>query len=423
MIPSFKQFLIESDIDAQLKKHGIKRTNKFAGIGKEIGGEVYLHRDYEYTLPPELLKVAKQSIPEDYDYQVVKFNPKTGTFSFIKSNDFDTEHEPSVNGGITVKADGSSKPFPDAGWIYHHKWLWVADDYQGFDVEESKRRSLNWVSLPNIDKSRIGQRTFWNKNVTNRLGERMWIKCGDEVKLYSEYMLSEAIKPSIIEYGTDFYNKEWKSIGRDFYITFFKTEDYVYSYLYREGYIGFYASDLKDESKVLSSTSIDDILSNPKLFTAKDTSKFIQVFNNFFFITLGAITHFKADVIYFDGDNKALGNLYDSISRNPSFLKVLGIYGFEYKGKSKLDSRNFFTFGRIGVSLNESSKESILTSNVTGTLYDGTTEVIPKGTRIVINSVDVNSDGSVYITAYARDVKVTVSYDSKIEAEYDGWKL
>ena len=45
--------------------------------------------------------------------------------------------------------------------IYHHKWLFVTDDYPGFDVEESKNRSRKWVSLPNIDYSRIGYKKFW----------------------------------------------------------------------------------------------------------------------------------------------------------------------------------------------------------------------------------------------------------------------
>ena len=168
---SFKQFIYESpETDIALKKLGLKRTNKFGGIGKEIGGEVYLHKDYEHTFPQDLLNKAKSFLPEDYVYNVVKYAPKTGVFSFIISNDFDTNEEPSVDGVVTVKPDGTIKKQGNAGWIYHHRWEWVADDYKGFDVEKSKQRSLKWAGLDGVDKSRIGQRKHWDDNVVPRIG-------------------------------------------------------------------------------------------------------------------------------------------------------------------------------------------------------------------------------------------------------------
>jgi hypothetical protein len=59
----------------------------------------------------------------------------------------------------------------------------------------------------------------------------MWIKEGNEIMLYSEYMLSEAIKPRTIDYGTDCKNKQWKDLGRGFQATYFETEDYIYTNL------------------------------------------------------------------------------------------------------------------------------------------------------------------------------------------------
>lgn len=168
----FKQFIKEDlDLDTKLKKLGLKRGNSHYPVGKVIGGEVYVHKAYENQFPDVPLQNAKNALPKDFKYDVVKFNPKTGTFSFITSNDFDEVDEPSVHGGITVKSDGSSKAFKDAGWIYHHKWQWVADDYKGFDVEESKKRSLKWASLDNVDKTRIGQRKHWDTHVVPRLEE------------------------------------------------------------------------------------------------------------------------------------------------------------------------------------------------------------------------------------------------------------
>lgn len=169
-VTRFKQFIKESpELDAQLRKLGLKRTNKFDHVGKEIGGSVYCHKQYENQFPDDEIAAAKVKLPEGFEYNIVKYNTLTHVISFIQSNDFDTNPEPSVNGGITVFPDGKVKPMGDAGWIYHHKWMWVADDYTGFDVEESKRRSIEWTSLDGIDKSRIGQRKFWDANVIPRI--------------------------------------------------------------------------------------------------------------------------------------------------------------------------------------------------------------------------------------------------------------
>ena len=152
------------NIDTQLKKLGLLRSRKY-GIGKEIGGNIYVYKTYDYVLPQEELYNAKSFLPEGFQYTVVKYNPTTKVFSFILSEDFNTNPEPSIDGGITITSDGKVNSFPAAGWIYHHKWMWVADDYTGFDVEQSKLRSLEWASLPNIDRTRIGQKKYWDANV------------------------------------------------------------------------------------------------------------------------------------------------------------------------------------------------------------------------------------------------------------------
>jgi hypothetical protein len=46
----------------------------------------------------------------------------------------------------------------------------VADDYEGFDVEESKQRSRRQLSLEGVDRRRIGRRSYWVEKVLPRLG-------------------------------------------------------------------------------------------------------------------------------------------------------------------------------------------------------------------------------------------------------------
>ena len=48
-------------------------------------------------------------------------------------------------------------------------WRFVADDYAGFDVAASKQRSLTWMALEGIDKTRIGRKSYWVKQVIPRL--------------------------------------------------------------------------------------------------------------------------------------------------------------------------------------------------------------------------------------------------------------
>lgn len=146
-----------------------KRSTRF-GVGKEIGGAVYVHRDYRSRLP-EVVSQAIKQLPVDFDFCVIKLTLKTNAVSFIQSPDFDSADEPTVGDSVSVAADGSvsrRRGLSDP-WIYHHKWLFVEDDYAGFDVEESKTRSRHWLALPDIDFRRIGRRSFWESSVVARL--------------------------------------------------------------------------------------------------------------------------------------------------------------------------------------------------------------------------------------------------------------
>ena len=143
-----------------------KRSTKF-GVGKLIGGKIYVHKHYENVLPPEILNNAKRFL-NGFDYNIVTYDTRSGNITFTWSPDFDSAPEPTVGEQIVVRQDGKVKKIKPSSdpWIYHHKWLMVADDYPGFDVEKSKQHSLDWMSLPNIDYSRIGKKSFWEKNVT-----------------------------------------------------------------------------------------------------------------------------------------------------------------------------------------------------------------------------------------------------------------
>src|SRR5690606_1873116 len=148
----------------------IPRRSSTFGIGKEIGGAIYVHRSSENVLG-QAIDVARSKLPANFTYEVVKLVPKTGVISFVSSPDFADADEPTVGEIVTVCPDGTirrraQRANPE---IYHHKWLFVADDYPGFDVEKSKQRSEKWLRLQGVDTKRIGRKEYWETEVVPQI--------------------------------------------------------------------------------------------------------------------------------------------------------------------------------------------------------------------------------------------------------------
>ena len=149
-----------------------KRSSRY-GVGKEIGGSVYLHRSYENRFGDVVL-AAKENLPDGFSYEVVKYDYRTNSVSFVQCKDFDTTPEPTVGEIVTVDAEGHVRRRQQSrdSEIYHHKWLFVADDYDGFDVRQSRQRSLSWMALDGVDRKRIGRKSYWETTVVPRLRSR-----------------------------------------------------------------------------------------------------------------------------------------------------------------------------------------------------------------------------------------------------------
>jgi len=141
--------------------------------GKRVGSCVYVHRQYEsQVIPEDVLENAKKLMKwEDINhnlspcYDCVKWNKKTGAITFQWSNyTFDKWDEPEVGKCILVKDNTiRTLPRPKEQQIWHHKWMWVADDYTGFNVEESKARSRLWEPyVTKEEKRKIGYKSFWD---------------------------------------------------------------------------------------------------------------------------------------------------------------------------------------------------------------------------------------------------------------------
>jgi poly(A) polymerase len=83
---------------------------------------------------------------------------------FDQAPDFDTAREPHV--GDYVIVDPRNPNFVNKGHsnsIWHHKWLWVKDNYVGFDVDKSKEWSKMWLSK--LGEPAKGTDVTWNSQL------------------------------------------------------------------------------------------------------------------------------------------------------------------------------------------------------------------------------------------------------------------
>lgn len=149
----------------------IKRAR--IGVGKDMGGILYLHRDYEPLLPNQpALAHAKRTLDAQhpgFQYNVVKAE-KSGRHTFFNSPDFDTEHEPT--GGQYVVTEGGRSAPGATGQLWHHKWMFVGDDYKGFNVDDSFDRSRRWLQIPGINFNHIGNPAIWKTKYVPRIPVR-----------------------------------------------------------------------------------------------------------------------------------------------------------------------------------------------------------------------------------------------------------
>ena len=149
-------------------------------VGKSIGGCVYFHHNYlnemlgvlnidpknRMCLLPGMFNTL--AAHPNFKFNIVKYNPKKQTFTFINSPDFDTANEPVIAEYVRINyTNALTKYFPPKKkpQIYHHKWMFVKDDYTGFDVAAAKQRSEHidqFMKKWKINRSKIGSQEYWN---------------------------------------------------------------------------------------------------------------------------------------------------------------------------------------------------------------------------------------------------------------------
>lgn len=155
--------ILASRLLKTLKGSRITRCRKF-GVGKEIGGKIYFHKLYRREIIPDdewdyAVSVLEENYP-NFRYNCIRYDPVATTISFQQAPDFNTASEPVVGDYVTVNCRTGKLSSGHSNSIWHHKWLWVKDDYTGFDVDDSFEWSRLWLSqLP--EPADGSNRTNW----------------------------------------------------------------------------------------------------------------------------------------------------------------------------------------------------------------------------------------------------------------------
>lgn len=159
-------------MEQELKDLKLKKYSKY-GIGKNMGSQVWVHKNYVTKIMTEKeFKEFSSYFPNDFDYEIIRWEEKKNEIAFIECKDFNESNEPIVGRVQRIqKIDTDyiihkeTKPHKDPA-IYHHKWMFVEDDYKGFNTLESKKRSVQWKSILGVNKevsSKIGKKSYWDQ--------------------------------------------------------------------------------------------------------------------------------------------------------------------------------------------------------------------------------------------------------------------
>lgn len=137
---------------------------------KKVGKAMYVHVSALHQIlekldtkqASDLMTVLYTAVRLNISFDIIKYEyPK---ISLIQSPAWDTANEPTVGYSYCFNVQNNLndyKKIKPSGKIYHSKELFVDSNYTGFSVDDAKKRTKLWNSIPNIDKRRIGNRVYW----------------------------------------------------------------------------------------------------------------------------------------------------------------------------------------------------------------------------------------------------------------------
>ena len=127
------------------------------GIGKAVGSKIYVVNGAHHGIIPQDVWDKAKKILVDKWLSPSLFNTLCYDFKkphivrFDVCEGFCTEREPVVGQMVFVDTESGEIWKKYNSQCYHHKWLIVPEDYEGFDVQASYMWSQHWLSkLPEV---------------------------------------------------------------------------------------------------------------------------------------------------------------------------------------------------------------------------------------------------------------------------------
>ena len=122
------------------------------GIGKQIGSKIYVVYGAHHGIIPKdvwdkAMHILLQKLSPNWFNTVCYDFKKSHIVRFDVCDGFLTEREPVVGQMVFVDTELGEVWNKYNSQVYHHKWLWVPEDYEGFDVHASYEWSKHWLSL------------------------------------------------------------------------------------------------------------------------------------------------------------------------------------------------------------------------------------------------------------------------------------
>jgi len=104
-------------------------------------------------------------------YDVIKIDILNNTISFIKCKGWDEYPEPWVVETTVFSYNDPRIPKRNLKYtknypVYHNKWMFVSDNYKGFDIQKSKVRTKiieSTIQTYRQDRRKIGFLDYWQK--------------------------------------------------------------------------------------------------------------------------------------------------------------------------------------------------------------------------------------------------------------------
>lgn len=130
------------------------------GVGKQMGSKIYFHISlHDQFIPADVWEKVEQ-MWDHLDWMSNYNNPhkfNTVCYDLKKPNvvrldtcpNFDTDREPMVGMTYAFDTENDEIHIVQVNQVFHHKWLWVTEDYEGFDVQESYEWSNTWLNKLN----------------------------------------------------------------------------------------------------------------------------------------------------------------------------------------------------------------------------------------------------------------------------------